>query len=54
MVTLQAEIDSIRNYFKIIRIRYDNRFELGDQYRGEAFGLGSPSADHPACSGECS
>lgn len=28
MVTLQAEIDSVRNYFKIIQIRYENRFSL--------------------------
>ena len=28
MVTLQAELDSVRNYFKIIKIRYENRFSL--------------------------
>lgn len=28
MVSLQAEIDSVRNYFKIIRLRYENRFSL--------------------------
>ncbi len=28
MVSLRTEIDSIRNYFKLIRIRYDNRFDL--------------------------
>lgn len=28
MVTLQAELDSVRNYFKIIRIRYENRIML--------------------------
>lgn len=28
MVTLRDEIESVRNYFKIIRIRYENRFSL--------------------------
>lgn len=28
MVTLQGELDSVRNYFKIIKIRYENRFTL--------------------------
>lgn len=28
MVTLQAELDSVRNYLKIIKIRYENRFSL--------------------------
>lgn len=28
MVTLQAELDSVRNYFMIIKIRYENRFSL--------------------------
>lgn len=28
MVTLQAEIDSVRNYFKIIKIRYENKIML--------------------------
>lgn len=28
MVTLRAEADSIRNYFKLIEVRFDNRFEL--------------------------
>lgn len=28
MVTLQAELDSVRNYFKIIKISYENRFSL--------------------------
>ena len=28
MVTLNAEIENIRNYFNLVRIRFDNRFEL--------------------------
>src|SRR5699024_3145420 len=28
MVTLKDEIESVRNYFKIIHIRYENRFSL--------------------------
>lgn len=28
MVTLQGELDSVRNYFKIIKIRYESRFTL--------------------------
>ena len=51
MVTLQAEIDSIRNYFKIIRIRYENRFELEINIEENLLGLEAP-AHHPACSGE--
>lgn len=27
-VTLQAELDSVRNYFKIIRVRYENKMTL--------------------------
>lgn len=42
MVTLQAEIDSIRNYFKIIRIRYDNRFELEINIEENLLGLEVP------------
>ena len=42
MVTLQAEIDSIRNYFKIIRIRYDNRFELEINIEEKLLGLEVP------------
>ena len=42
MVTLQAEIDSIRNYFKIIRIRYENRFELEINIEENLLGLEVP------------
>ncbi len=44
MVTLQAEIDSIRNYFKIIRIRYENRFELEINIEENLLGLEVPSS----------
>jgi len=42
MVTLQAEIDSIRNYFKIIRNRYENRFELEINIEENLLGLEVP------------
>lgn len=42
MVTLEAEIDSVRNYFKIIQIRYENRFSLEIDMEEEILGLCVP------------
>ena len=44
MVTLQAEIDSIRNYFKIIRIRYENRLSWRSTLRKIFWAWKSPSS----------
>lgn len=42
MVTLQAELDSVRNYFKIIKIRYENRFTLEVDVPEELLGFEVP------------
>ena len=38
-VTLQAELDSVRNYFKIIRVRYENKIRLEIDVPEELFEL---------------
>lgn len=42
LVPLKAEIDSIRNYFKLIRIRFDNRFDLEVDIADELMGFQVP------------
>lgn len=42
MVTLKDEIDSVRNYFKIIHIRYENRFSLEIDMEEELLKLNVP------------
>lgn len=42
MVTLRDEIESVRNYFKIIHIRYENRFSLEVNVSEDAMDLEVP------------
>lgn len=42
MVTLNAEIENIRNYFNLVRIRFDNRFELEIDIPDDLLGLEVP------------
>lgn len=42
LVPLKAEIDSIRNYFRLIKIRFDNRFELEVDIADELMGFQVP------------
>lgn len=42
MVTLRDEVESVRNYFKIIRIRYENRFSLEVNVSEDVMGLEVP------------
>lgn len=42
MVTLKDELDSVRNYFKIIHIRYENRFSLEIDMEEELLNLNVP------------